>query len=101
MLAWKRRSVPVPASWGTREVVKGSYGLYAIHTHPASASAAPPVHGSRCDRGWGGPCRRPVGLSAGQAWSQGRAGRESALTTGEALWGWTQLENGAFTPLCY
>src|SRR5262249_54960124 len=101
MLAWERRSAPVPASLGMREVVKGSYGLYAIHTPPASASSPPPVHRSRCNGGWCWSCRCPVGLSAGDTRSQGRARRESALATGEALWGRTQLENGAFTPLHY
>src|SRR4029453_3619496 len=47
MLAWERYFASVSTSLGTREVVKGSYGLYAIRTHPASASTAPLVHGGR------------------------------------------------------
>src|SRR5262245_50551726 len=74
MLAWERHCVPVPASLGTREVVKGSYGLYAIRTHPASASTATLVHGGRRDGDWRRPCGCLVSLPAGQTWPQGRAG---------------------------
>src|SRR6266571_430681 len=100
-LTWEHRFAPVPASLSMREVVKGSHGLYAIRTHPASASAAPPVHYGRRDGDWCRPCRCLVGLPAGQAWPQGRAGGKSPLTAGETLWWRAQLENGAFAPLCH
>src|SRR5262249_47238144 len=74
MLAWECRFAPVPASLGMREVVKGSHGLDAIHTHPAGASAAPPGNTDRHLRVWCRPCWCIISLPAGQARPQGRAG---------------------------